>query len=341
MVVTFGELLLRLSSPNYTRLLQNNCFETSFCGAEANVAVSLSNYGIDTEFVTVLPDNDIGASAKRELIKFGVGVNKTRLKEGRMGLYYLEKGASQRPSKVIYDRSYSAFANSANCDYDWDNVFSNATWFHFSGITPALSDSLANICLHACQTAKDKGITISCDLNYRAKLWNKEKARLVMSELMHYVDVCFANEEDAEMCLGIKANNTDIETGQINVSGYKNVSKQICFQYGCKYVAFSLRKSYSASYNGWSVMLYDSEFDNSYISKDYDIQIIDRVGSGDSFTAGIIYGMLKHINSFQYIVDFAAAASCLKHSIEGDFNRVTVDEVNRLISDGGNGRVQR
>lgn len=340
MILTFGELLLRLASPGYTRLLQKDRFDATFCGAEANVAVSLANYGLNSRFLTVLPDNDIGYAAENSLKWFGVDTSLIMYHPGRMGLFYLEKGASQRPSKVIYDRAYSSIALSKKTDFDWDALLDGVKWFHFTGITPALSDELAGICLVACKRAKEKDIIVSCDLNYRAKLWSTEKAQSVMKEIMQYVDVCFANEEDAEKVLGIKAQNSDVENGTLSKEGYQSVAKQICQSFRCEYTAISLRKSYSASCNGWSAMLFDKKTDSAFFSKEYDIQIVDRVGSGDSFTAGVIYGLVNH-KSNQDTIDFAAAASCLKHSIEGDFNRMTVDDVERLIRSSGNGRVVR
>lgn len=340
MVLTFGELLLRLAAPGYTRLLQKDSFDATFCGAEANVAVSLANFGIQTKYITVVPDDEIGDSAIRTLRSFGVDTSDIIRKDGRMGLFYLEKGASQRPSKVIYDRAYSSFALSESKDYDWDALFPGVKWFHFTGITPALSDNLSEICLEACKKAKEKGIIVSCDLNYRAKLWSPQKAKSVMTGLMHYVDVCFANEEDAEKVLGIKSDNTNINTAVLDYKGYEDVAKQICDKFSCKFVAISLRKSFSASRNGWNGMLYNNEDGQTYFSKEYDIQIVDRVGAGDSFSAGIIYGLINN-KSYAEIVDFAVAASCLKHSIEGDFNRVSIKEIGSLVQNGGNGRVSR
>lgn len=339
-IVAFGELLLRLTSSGYNRFFQDNHFFASFGGAEANVAVSLSNFGFNTEFVSMVPHNDIGVAALRELRYFGVGTRYIKQIDGRMGLYFLEKGASQRPSEVIYDRAYSVFSQSRCSDYDWKNIFQDAEWFHFSGITPALSDELKDICLFACKEAKKMGIVISCDLNYRAKLWSSEKAQSVMTELMQYVDVCFANEEDADKVLGIRADDIDVQVGNVLPEKYQQVAKQICDIFGCKYVAFSLRKSFSASQNGWSVMLYDRLLDLSSYSREYQIQIVDRIGSGDSFAAGIIYGIMSNMNN-QKIVDFAAAASCLKHSVEGDYNRISLSEITALMQDGGSGRVIR
>lgn len=339
-VVSFGEILLRLAAPGYTKLFQKDSLDSSFCGGEANVAVSLSLFGLDSVFVTKLPQNDVGIAATNSLNYFRVDTSKITYGEGRMGLYYLEKGASQRPSKVIYDRAYSAIAMAKSEDFDWDSIFEGADWFHWTGINPALSDGMADICLEACKVAKSKGVTVSCDLNYRKNLWNSEKAKSVMTKLMPYVDVCVANEEDAEKVLGIKSEGTDVESGTLNVSGYQNVAEEICGTYGCKYVAITLRKSYSASRNGWGAMLYDASEKKAYFSKEYDIQIIDRVGGGDSFTAGMIYSLITEKDN-QEAIEFATAASCLKHTIEGDYNRTTVEDVENLLKSGGNGRVQR
>lgn len=339
-VVSFGEILLRLASPGYTRLFQKDSLDATFCGGEANVAVSLAILGLDSAFVTKLPQNDVGIAAANALNYFRVDTSNIRYGEGRMGLYYLEKGASQRPSKVIYDRAYSAISMASPTDFDWDLIFADANWFHWTGINPALSDGLAEICLEACRAARKKGLTISCDLNYRKNLWSSEKAKHVMSGLMPYVDVCIANEEDAEKVLGIKAEGTSVENGILNKQGYVQVAQQICRTYGCKKVAITLRKSYSASRNGWGAMLYDAQKDYAYFSTEYDIQIVDRVGGGDSFTAGIIYSLIIGKDS-QAAVEFAAAASCLKHTIEGDFNRSTVADIEALLENGGNGRVIR
>ncbi|SHM37864.1 sugar kinase [Ruminococcus flavefaciens] len=339
-IVTFGELLLRLAAPGYTKLLQKDSFDATFCGSEANVAVSLANFGVNASFVTKLPDNDVGIAAVRSLNYFGVDTSDIVYGNGRMGLYYLEKGASQRPSKVIYDREYSAIALSKRSEFDWDRLFNEAKWFHWTGITPALSDELAEICLEACKIAKNKGLTVSCDLNYRKKLWTSDKAKEIMSKLMPYVDLCIANEEDADKVLSIKAEKTNIENGIINNEAYEQVAKEICRSYGCKYVAFTLRRSYSASMNGWSGMLYCKDQDTAFYSNEYNIQIVDRVGGGDSFSGALIYSLLSDFDN-QQCIDFAVAASCLKHSIEGDYNRVTVQDVESLINNGGNGRVQR
>lgn len=339
-VLTFGELLLRLAAPGYTRLLQTDTLEATFCGGEANVAVSLANFGCKAAFMTKLPDNAIGHAARNSLRTFGVDTSSILFGDGRMGTYYLEKGASQRASKVIYDRSYSAIALAKPDEFKWEEIFENVNWFHWTGITPALSEDAKVILLAALQEAKKRNITISCDLNYRGKLWSSDAAQNAMKKLMPYVDVCIGNEEDAEKALGIKTDRNDIESGKLNHEGYVDVAKQLCTVYGCQYVAITLRESYSASANGWSGMLYSHKENRAYFSKKYDIQIIDRVGSGDSFTAALIYGLIRN-QTEQDTIEFAAAASCLKHSIEGDFNRVTVEEVNDLIVKGGNGRVQR
>lgn len=339
-VLSFGEILLRLAAPGYTRLLQKDSLEVSFCGGEANVAVSLAIFGLESSFLTKLPDNDIGRAATNSMRYFGVDTSKIVYGQGRMGTYYLEKGASQRPSKVIYDREYSAIALAERDSFDWDKIFEGVDWFHWTGINPALSDNLADICLDACMEAKKRNIRISCDLNYRKNLWSQEKAQAVMTRLVPYVDVCIANEEDAQKVLGIKADNNDVESGKLNKVGYQAVAEKISEQYGCDYVAFTLRESYSASRNGWSAMLFEKASQQAYFSREYDIQIVDRVGGGDSFTAGIIYSLITGKGN-QETVDFAAASSCLKHTIEGDFNRTSVEEVENLLKNGGNGRVQR
>lgn len=339
-VVSFGELLLRLAAPGYTKLFQKDNLESTFCGGEANVAVSLANFGLESSFITKLPGNDVGKAAVNSLRYFGVDTSEVVYGDGRMGLYYLEKGASQRPSKVIYDRAYSAIALAKREDFDWNKIFEGADWFHWTGINPALSDELAVICEDACKEAKAKDITVSCDLNYRGKLWSPEKAQEVMKPLLKYVDVCICNEEDAEKVLGIKASDTDVESGKLSDAGYVHTAERIYSQYGCKYVATTLRKSYSASRNGWRAMLYEAEDLDSYFSQEYDIQIVDRVGGGDSFAAGLIYGLAMGMDCNETI-DFATAASCLKQTMEGDFNRSTVADVHALLKSGGNGRVQR
>lgn len=339
-VLSFGEILLRLAAPGYTKLFQKDSLESTFCGGEANVAVSLSMFGVDSSFLTKLPNNDVGTAAVNSMRYFGVDTSKIVYGDGRMGLYYLEKGASQRPSKVLYDRAYSAIAMAKREDFDWNSIFEGIDWFHWTGINPALSSNLAEICLDACKIAKAKGIIISCDLNYRKNLWSSEDAKKIMPQLMKYVDVCIANEEDADKALGIKPDNNNVESGELNKLGYEMVAKKICEEYGCRYVAITLRESYSASVNGWSAMLYSSELLQTYYSQKYDIQIVDRVGGGDSFAAGIIWGIITGRKN-QDIIEFAVAASCLKHTIEGDYNRTTVNDVKALLKNGGNGRVQR
>ncbi len=339
-VLSFGEILLRLAAPGYTRLFQKDSLEVTFCGGEANVAVSLSLFGLESSFLTKLPAGDIGRAAVNSMRYFGVDTSKIVYGDGRMGLYYLEKGASQRPSKVIYDRAYSAIALAKREDFDWNQIFKGVDWFHWTGINPALSDELIEITEEALKIARARGITISCDLNYRGKLWTPEKAKAVMTNLMPYVDVCIANEEDADKVLGIKAENSHIESGKLNKAGYESVAKEICKRYGCRYVAITLRESYSASINGWSAMLYSCEKDKAFYSTKYDIQIVDRVGGGDSFTAGIIFGLISGKEE-QNAIEFATAASCLKHTIEGDYNRTTIVDIEALIRNGGSGRVQR
>lgn len=337
-VITFGEIMLRLAPEGYYRFVQANSFGATYGGGEANVAVSLANFGIDTAFVTKLPAHEIGQAAVNELRKFGVDTSRIVRGGNRIGIYFLEKGASQRPSKVIYDRAHSAIAEASPEDFDWNEIFQNADWFHFTGITPALNDTLAAICLEACKKAKELGLTVSCDLNYRNKLWSREKAGQVMSELCKYVDVCIANEEDAADVFGIRAANTDVTKGAVSHEGYKDVAKQLAGRFGFSKVAITLRESLSASDNNWAAMLYDgTEF---YFSKKYAVHIVDRVGGGDSFGGGLIYACLNQYDP-QSAIEFAAAASCLKHSVEGDMNMVSVSEVQKLAGGDGSGRVQR
>lgn len=337
-IITFGEIMLRLAPEGYYRFVQAENYGATFGGGEANVAVSLANYGMDTAFVTKLPKHEIGQAAINSLRRYGVDTTLITRGGDRVGIYYLEKGASQRASKVIYDRAGSAVALACNEDFDWDKIFEGAAWFHFTGITPALSDQVADICLEACKIAKCKGITVSCDLNYRKKLWSKEKAGSVMAELCKYVDVCIANEEDASDVFGINAAATDIISGQVNHEGYLEVAKQLADRFNFKKVAITLRSSISANDNKWAAMLYDGE--NYYFSKSYNMHIVDRVGGGDSFGGGIIYACMHNFDP-QQIIEFAVAASCLKHSIEGDFNQVSVEEVRKLAGGDGSGRVQR
>ena len=337
-IVTFGEIMLRLKPEGYLRFFQNDKMEATFGGGEANVAVSLANFGMDTAFVTKLPDHDIGESAVRSLAYFGVDTSKISRGGDRVGIYYLETGASQRPSKVIYDRAGSSIASAGKGDFDWEDIFNGAEWFHFTGITPALGENVAELCEEACAEAKKQGLTVSCDLNFRKKLWSSEEACRVMGTLMRYVDVCIANEEDAEKVFGIKAEGTDVTGGKLNHDGYVSVARQMKERFGFKYVAVTLRTSISASDNKWAAMLRAEN--DTYFSKQYDVRIVDRVGGGDSFGAGLIYGLYSGMKD-KDALEFAVAASCLKHSIEGDFNRVSVDEVKTLAEGDGSGRVQR
>jgi len=337
-VVCFGEIMLRLCPPQYLRFVQTNAFEATYGGGEANVAVSLANHGVDAAFVTKVPSHEIGQAAVNDLRKYGVDTSKIVRGGSRLGIYYLEKGASQRPSKVIYDRAGSSIATAVSMDFDWNAILEGAEWFHFTGITPALGDNVAEICLEACKVAKAKGVTVSCDLNFRKNLWSSEKAGRVMGQLMQYVDVCIANEEDAEKVFGIKADDTDITGGKLNHDGYKQVAKELAGRFGCIRVAITLRTSISASDNKWAAMLYDGS--DYYFSKSYDVHIVDRVGGGDSFGAGLIYGCISGMSS-EDTLEFAVAASCLKHSIEGDFNHASLSEVKSLMGGDGSGRVQR
>ena len=338
-IITFGEIMLRLAPTGYERFVQAAQLEATFGGGEANVAVSLANYGMDAAFVTKLPKHEIGQAAVNSLRRFGVDTSKITRGGDRVGIYYLEKGANQRPSKVIYDRADSAIATAVPADFDWDKIFDGVNWFHFTGITPALSKSAAEICKIAAKTAKEKNITVSCDLNYRKNLWTKPEAGATMAELMPYVDLCIANEEDASDVFGITSSGTDVTSGHLNHDGYIDVAKQLIARFGFKYVAITLRESHSAIHNDWSAMLYDGT--EAYFSKRYAIRnIVDRVGGGDSFGAGLIYGFLSGKGK-QDSLEFAVAASCLKHSVEGDFNLVGVAEVQALAGGDASGRVQR
>ena len=337
-VVTFGEIMLRLQPPEYKRFLQATSFDVVYGGGEANVAISLAQYGDDAAYVTKLPDNPIGQACLNEIRKWGVNTSFIARGGARLGIYFCEKGASQRPSNVVYDRAGSAIATSTVADFDWDKIFEGVDWFHFTGITPALGDNVAESVLAACKAAKARGIKISCDLNYRKKLWSKEKAGEVMGNLMQYVDVLIANEEDCSDVFGIKATGTDIETGKISTDGYKEVCRKIEDRFGIHTVAITLRESISASQNGWSGMLFaDGDF---FFSDRYLITIIDRVGGGDSFGAGLIHS-LANGKGPQDAISFAVAASCLKHTVEGDYVVASEKEVLNLVKGGGSGRVQR
>lgn len=337
-VVTMGEIMLRLSTPGYKRFIQSDSFDVVYGGGEANVAVSLANYGYDAYFVSKLPKHEIGQAAVNHLKRFGVKTEYIARGGDRVGIYYLETGASMRPSKVVYDRANSSIAEADASDFDFDKIFMDADWFHFSGITPALGEKAAKLTKEALKAAKRHNVTVSVDLNYRKKLWTPEEAKACMTDLMQYVDVCIGNEEDAEKVLGFKPDNTDVTTGELELQGYKNIFKQMKDKFGFKYVVSTLRESYSASDNSWSALIYDgNEF---YHSKKYNIRIVDRVGGGDSFAGGLIYGLLEK-GDFKYSLEYAVGASALKHTIPGDFNLVSVEEVENLIKGDASGRVQR
>ena len=337
-VVTFGEIMLRLAPEGYLRFTQADKFGVVYGGGEANVSVSLANYGLDSAFVTKLPAHEIGQSAINALRRYGVDTSMVVRGGDRVGIYFNEKGASQRPSKVIYDRAGSSIAMAKPEDFDWAKIFEGVDWFHFTGITPALGQNVADICLDACKAAKAAGVKISCDLNFRKKLWSREQAQKTMSELCKYVDVCISNEEDAHDVFGIDAENTDIAGGKLNHEGYKSVARQLAEKFNFEKVAITLRSSISANDNDWAALLYDGK--EYCFSKSYHMHIVDRVGGGDSFGGGLIYASLMGYST-QEAVEFAVAASCLKHSIEGDYNMVSVDEVKALAGGNGTGRIQR
>lgn len=341
-VVTFGEIMLRLATPGFMRFDQVDSFSATFGGGEANVAVSLANYNIPVDFVTRLPKNDIGLACMKDLRKQGVGVDKINWGGERLGIYFLETGAVSRGSKVIYDRSHSSMAEIEPGMIDWDVIFDGAGWFHWTGITPAISQGAAEVCLEAIKKANEKGITVSCDLNYRKNLWRYgKKAGEVMPELVAGCDVVLGNEEDAEMVLGIRPEGLDITAGHVEGAAYESVSKQIMARFPrCKKVITTLRGSVNANHNSWSGVLWDGK--TLFEAPTYQItHIVDRVGGGDSFMGGLIYGMLTWPENDQKALNFAVAASCLKHTIYGDYNRVTVDEVLKLMEGDASGRVAR
>ena len=337
-IITFGEIMMRLNPAGYLRFVQADSFEASYAGGEANVAVSLANYGMNAAFVSKVPEHEIGQNAVNALRKYGVDTSFMVRGGERLGIYFVEKGASQRASKVIYDRANSAISKAKSDEFDWKTIFDGADWFHFTGITPALGGEMPKICLEACKAAKEMGITISCDLNYRKKLWSNEEAQKVMSELMPYVDVCIANEEDAKDVFGIEAENTDLIAGKVDDAGYISVAQKLTEKFGFDKVAITLRSSISASDNEWGAMLYSKG--EAYFSPKYLVHIVDRVGGGDSFGGGLIYSLLSDYDE-QKAINFAVAASCLKHSIEQDFNLVSVKEVEALAAGNASGRVQR
>ena len=330
--------MLRLSTPGFERFVQSDSFDVTYGGGEANVAAAVTNYGLNGVFVSKVPDNAIGQSAINHLRRYGVDTQYVARGGKRLGIYFLETGASARASQVIYDRADAAIAEVDASEFNWDAIFEGADWFHTTGITPALSDRAAELTLAALKAAKAKGITTSIDLNYRKKLWSKEKAQKVMTELCQYVDVCIGNEEDAETTLGFKSAGTDITKGELNLDGYKDVFQQMKAKFNFKYIASTLRESHSASDNGWSALVYDgNEF---YHSKQYEVRIVDRVGSGDSFASGFIYGLVTGLPMGE-AAEFGVAASALKHTIPGDLNHATLSEVNTLMKGDASGRVQR
>ena len=337
-IVTLGEIMLRLSTPGNKRFVQSDSFDAVFGGGEANVAVSCANYGHEVYFVSKLPEHEIGQSAINALRKYGVKTDYIAKGGDRIGIYYLETGASMRPSKVIYDRAHSAIAEASATDFDFDKIMEDASWFHWSGITPAISEKAARLTELACQAAKRHHVTVSVDLNFRKKLWTKEQAQAVMRPLMQYVDVCIGNEEDAELCLGFKP-DADVVGGKTDAEGYKSIFAAMADEFGFKYVISTLRESFSASHNGWKAMIYNGK--EFYVSKRYDITpIIDRVGGGDAFSGGIIHGLLT-MKTQAEALEFAVAASALKHTINGDFNLVSEEEVKALAGGDASGRVQR
>lgn len=337
-VVTFGEIMLRLSPPGYKRFVQTDTFDATFGGAEANVAVALANYGFDSVFVTALPKHEIGHCVINSMRKFGVDTSQIVRQGDRVGIYFVETGASQRPSKVIYDRARSSISELKPGVIDWDAVFNNAVWFHWSGITPALSDSAAATIEEALKAARKHNVTVSVDLNFRKKLWSKEKAKEIMTGLMDNVDIAIGNEEDADCVFGIKAGMSDITSGDLDVEAYKSVAKQLIDRFDLKKAAITLRGSISASDNNWAACLHNgSDF---FLSKNYKIHIVDRVGGGDSFASGLICGLLNG-KSDQDALEFGVAASCLKQTIPGDYNLVSVQEVDLLSGGDQSGRVQR
>jgi 2-dehydro-3-deoxygluconokinase len=337
-IVTMGEIMLRLSTPGNSRFVQSDSFDVNYGGGEANVAVSLSNFGHEAFFVSKVPVHEIGQAAVNSLRKFGVHTNFLARGGERLGIYYLETGSSLRPSKVIYDRAHSSISEATPEDFDFDKIFAGADWFHWSGITPAISDNAAECVKQACIAAKKAGVTVSCDLNFRKKLWTTEKAQSIMRPLMQYVDVCIGNEEDAEMCLGFKP-SSDVESGKTEADGYKSIFTKMQQEFGFQYVISTLRESFSASNNGWKALIYNGK--EFYQSRRYEITpIVDRVGGGDSFSAGIIHGLISKMSQGDAL-EFAVAASALKHTIPGDVNMVSIQEVESLAAGNTSGRVQR
>lgn len=337
-VVTLGEIMLRSSTPGFERFVQADSLDVTYGGGEANVAVAICNYGLNGTFVTKVPDNPLGQAAINHIRRYGVDTQFIARGGKRLGIYFLETGASMRASQVVYDRAGASISDVEISEFDFDKIFEGADWFHTTGITPALSDKAAALTEAALKAAKAKGITTSIDLNYRKKLWSKEKAREVMTRLCQYVDVCIGNEEDAETTLGFVSKGTDVTKGELNLDGYKDVFQQMKAKFGFKYIASTLRESYSASDNGWSALVYDGS--NFYHTKQYEVRIVDRVGSGDSFASGFIYGLVSGM-PMNEAAEFGVAASALKHTIPGDLNHATLNEVKDLMKGDGSGRVQR
>jgi 2-dehydro-3-deoxygluconokinase len=338
-VVVFGELMMRLQTRDHERLVQARQFEIFYSGAEANVAVALSAFGVESHVVSSVPDNAIGQACLHYVRQFGLNLENVRKNGFRLGIYFVETGAAQRPSTFLYNRKGSSITELRPGDFDWGRIFADKNWFHFSGITPALADSVAAITLEACVAAKKRGLTVSCDLNFRKNLWSKAKAREVMTGLMEHVDVLFTNEEEVETVFGISAKGTDVHNGKIDCHGYEEVAVLLRERFHFDYVSISLRESISATINNWSGMLYDGM--KFYTSRRYHIDsIVDRVGGGDAYSSGIIYGLLTG-QDLQQTVEFAAAASCLKHTIHGDFNLVSFEETLALMNGDGSGRIQR
>ncbi len=337
-IVMFGEIMLRLSPPAYQRIAFTRNFEACYAGGEANVAVSLANYGMNSYFVSKVPENEIGSAVIRTLKEMNVNTDYITYGGKRLGVYYLEHGASVRPSKVIYDRKHSSLSEAQETEFDFDAIFNGATWFHVSGISPALSESCATLTAKALQCAKKAGLTTSFDLNYRKKLWTAQEAQKICIPLMEHVDVCIGNEEDAEKVLGFTPQGSNIQQGTLNIEGYKAMFEKLKERFGFQHVATTLRESISASDNGWSALLYNGQ--QFFQSKKYNLHIVDRVGAGDSFSAGLIYSLIATKDP-QQSIDFAVAASALKHSIHGDFNQVSVEEVEKLATGDASGRVER
>lgn len=337
-VVCLGEIMLRLSPPGYLRFIQAESFDVTYGGGEANVAVSLAGFGLDSYYVTKVPKNPLGRAAVNHLRRFGVKTDLVAWGGDRLGIYCLENGAAQRASKVVYDRAGSSVSQARPEDFDWGAILAGCSWFHITGITPAISPLASELTLEAVARARAAGCTVSCDLNFRKNLWSPARAGKVMGEVMKSVDVCVANEEDAEKVFGIQAAASDVSAGRLDSAGYREVAAELQRRFGLKHVAITLRESQSASDNGWSGLLYDGTV--FYESRRYQIHVVDRVGGGDAFAAGLIYSLLRGRGP-QDAVEFAAAASCLKHSVVGDFNMVTVDEVEALVKGDASGRVQR